>query len=88
METEHHGFGYGYQSGPDGSRTHVRKPIHCTSTIIVGQFGFPRMQEDRHSHIVGSFMIRPYAQSLTYVVSCIVDAQVLKCRCSKSDSCH
>lgn len=32
---EHKVFEYGSQSGPDGSRTHVRKQIPFPSTIIV-----------------------------------------------------
>ena len=30
-------------SGVDGSRTHVQKPIHCSSTIIVDSFGLPHI---------------------------------------------
>nr|DAT97037.1 MAG TPA: hypothetical protein [Caudoviricetes sp.]DAU66879.1 MAG TPA: hypothetical protein [Caudoviricetes sp.] len=33
-------------------------------------------------------MIRPHAQSLTCVVSHIVEAWVLKCECSRSDCCN
>nr|DAZ40787.1 MAG TPA: hypothetical protein [Caudoviricetes sp.] len=49
---------------------------------------FPLPSEKGHPDGFSSFIIRPYAQSFAYVVSHIVDARVLKCGCSKSDSCH
>ena len=66
----------------DGSRTRVRKPIPCPSTIIVSYLTFPpacpgELTLPEH---FSSFMIRPYAQSLAYVVSCIVDAWVTRVR--------
>lgn len=82
-------------SGVDGSRTRVQKPIPCPSTIIVCLFAaglapapFPPESGSRHPDPFGSFMIRLQGQSLTCIVSHIVDARVLKCECSKSDSCH
>ena len=58
--------------GLDGSRTRVQKPIPCTSTIIVryrGQDPFPPVSGNEHPGVLGSFIIRPCAQSLTHVVS-------------------
>lgn len=49
---------------------------------------FPPESGSRHPDPFGSFMIRLQGQSLTCIVSHIVDARVLKCECSKSDSCH
>jgi len=77
-----------FRDGSDGSRTRVQKPIPCPSTIIVSQCSFPPPDGDWHSSGFGSFIIRPQAQSFACVVSCIVDAWVLRCRCPKSDSCH
>ena len=75
-------------SGPGGNRTRVQTGIPCTSTIIVHFFTFPPPDENEHPSGFSSFMIRPCTQSLMHVVSYIVDAWVLKCRCLKSDSCH
>lgn len=74
--------------GAEGNRTPVRKPIPCSSTIIVSYLTFPPPPGKRHSDGFSSFIIRPYTQSFVYVVSHIVDARVLKCGCLKSDSCH
>ena len=78
-------------SGVDGSRTRVQKPIPCPSTIIVIQFcdcsPFPLPDGGRRPSGFSSFMVRPWGQSLAHVVSYIVDAWVLMCRCTKSDSC-
>ena len=49
---------------------------------------FLSMQANQRPCIVGSFIIRPHTQSLVCVVSYIIDAWVLMCRCTKSDSCH
>ena len=76
------------KSGAEGNRTPVRKPIPCSSTIIVSYLTFPPPPGKRHSDGFSSFIIRPYTQSFVYVVSHIVDARVLKCGCLKSDSCH
>lgn len=76
------------KNGADGNRTPVRKSIPCSSTIIVLYLTFPLPSEKGHPDGFSSFIIRPYAQSFAYVVSHIVDARVLKCGCSKSDSCH
>ena len=76
------------KSGPEGNRTPVRKSIPCSSTIIVPYLTFPLPSGKKHSDGFSSFIIRPHAQSFACVVSYIVDARVLKCRCLKSDSCH
>lgn len=76
------------QNGAEGNRTPVRKPIPCSSTIIVLYLTFPPPSEKEHPDGFSSFMIRPHAQSFACVVSHIIDARVLKCGCSKSDSCH
>ena len=73
--------------GDDGSRTRVQKPIPCSSTIIVSSLTFPPPCENEHPQDFSSFIIRLYAQSLTYTVSHKVDARFLKCECSKADSC-
>ena len=57
-------------SGPEGNRTPVRKPIPCSSTIIVCYLEFPPAPGNRHPDSFGSFMIRPRAQSFARVVSC------------------
>ena len=77
-----------WKDGPDGIWTRVRKPLPCPSTIIAGHLTFPLPAGDRHPAGFSSFMIRPYAQSLAYVVSHIVDAWVLGCECLRSDSSH
>ena len=76
------------KSGAEGNRTPVRKPIPCSSTIIVPYLTFPPPSEKGLPDGFSSFIIRPYAQSFAHVVSHIVDARVLKCECFKSDSCH
>ncbi len=76
------------KSGAEGNRTPVRKPIPCSSTIIVGYLTFPLPHGNRHSCGFSSFIIRPYTQSLMYVVSHIVDARFLMCECTKADSSH
>ena len=78
----------GLSHGVDENRTRVRRPIHCPSTIIVGYLTFPPAAGSQHPSAFSSFMIRPYAQSLAYVVSHIIDARVLKCECLRSDSSH
>ena len=88
METEHHGFGFGYQSGLDGSRTRVRKPIPCPSTSVVYPLTFPLSPGAKHPGDFSSFMIRPHAQSFASVVSHIVEAGILKCECSRADCCN
>ena len=74
------------KSGAEGNRTPVRKSIPCSSTIIAGYLTFPPPHENRHPCGFSSFMIRPYTQSLMYVVSHIVDARFLMCECTKADS--
>ena len=77
-------------NGIGGSRTRVQRPIPCPSTIIVDYFGkpsFPPKPGNRHPGLFSSFMIRPQVQSLARVVSYIVDARFLMCRCTSSDSC-
>ena len=76
------------KSGPEGNRTPVRKSIPCSSTIIVLYFSFPLPPEKGHPDGFSSFIIRPHAQSFACVVSHIVDAGILKCGCSKADSCN
>lgn len=76
------------KSGAEGNRTPVRKSIPCSSTIIVSYLTFPLPSGKKHSDGFSSFIIRPHVQSFTCVVSYIIDARVLKCRCLKSDSCH
>lgn len=75
-------------SGPGGNRTRVQTGIPCTSTIIVHSLTFPPPDGNEHPAGFSSFMIRPYTQSLIYVVSYIIDAWILRCRCPKSDSSH
>ena len=74
--------------GPGGNRTRVQTGIPCTSTIIVHSLTFPLPDGNEHPAGFSSFMIRPYTQSLIYVVSYIIDAWVLMCRCTRSDSSH
>ena len=77
-----------FSSGPDGSRTRVRRKIPCPSTSVVYYFTFPPHSENKHPKCFSSFMIRPMPQSFGNVVSHIVEARVLKCECSKSDCCN
>ena len=78
-------------NGVDGSRTRVQKPIPCTSTIIVRYlartcFGlFPREVGNEQPSSLSSFIIRPYTQSLVYVVSHRVDARIPACECTGAD---
>ena len=72
--------------GADGNRTRVRKSIHCPSTIIVCCLTFPPAAGNRHLNAFSSFMIRPYVQSLAYVVSRIDDARITMCGCTVADS--
>ena len=74
------------KNGAEGNRTPVRKSIPCSSTIIAGYLTFPPPHENRHPCGFSSFMIRPYTQSLMYVVSHIVDARFVMCECTKADS--
>ena len=67
--------------GPEGSRTPVRKPIPCSSTIIVDYLTFPPVHGNQHPCTFSSFMIRPAPQSFDTVVSYMFEAWVLKCRC-------
>ena len=48
----------------------------------------PASEKSRHPDALGSFMIRLRGQSLTRIVSHIVDARVLRCECLKPDSRH
>ena len=75
-------------SGPEGSRTPVRKPIPCSSTIIVDCLTFPPVHGNQHPCTFSSFIIRPASQSFDTVVSYMFEAWVLKCRCFKSDCCN
>ena len=74
--------------GAGGNRTRVQETVHCPSTIIAGYLTFPPADGNRQPSAFSSFIIRPYAQSLTYVVSHIFDARILRCECPKADSCH
>ena len=74
--------------GAEGNRTPVQKTFHCPSTIIVCSLSFPLPAESRHPAGFGSFIIRPYVQSLAYVVSHIVEAGFLNCEWSKADCCN
>ena len=73
-------------NGAEGNRTPVRKPIPCSSTIISCSFTFPPPYENKHPYGFSSFMLRPYTQSLIYVVSHKIDARFLMCECIKADS--
>ena len=77
-----------YNGGGEGSRTPVRKPIPCSSTIIVDCLTFPPVHGNQHPCTFSSFMIRPASQSFDTVVSYMFEAWVLKCRCFKSDCCN
>ena len=70
-----------FSYGPEGSRTPVRKPIPCSSTIIVDCLTFPPVHGNQHPCTFSSFMIRPASQSFDTVVSYMFEAWVLKCRC-------
>ena len=60
--------------GVDGSRTRVQKPIPRPSTIVVHLLGFPTPDSGGQLSGFGSFIIRTYAQSFVYAVSCLLDA--------------
>ena len=60
--------------GVEGSRTPVQKPVHRPSTIIVHLLRFPPPDSDRRLSGFGSFILRTYAQSFAYAVSCLFDA--------------
>ena len=72
-------------SGLDGSRTRVQKPFHDSSTSVVCYLKFPWQIENKHPRCLSSFIIRPYTQSLMYVVSHISRSLILKCECFRSD---
>ena len=63
-------------------------PSTTASSIIVCHLTFPPLTAGKQAESFSSFMIRLYAQSFAYIVSYIVDARVLMCRCTRSDSCH
>ena len=85
---EAHASSLPFPYGPEGSRTPVRKPIPCSSTIIVDCLTFPSVHGNQHPCTFSSFMIRPASQSFDTVVSYMFEAWVLKCRCFKSDCCN
>ena len=85
---EAHAASLPFSYGPEGSRTPVRKPIPCSSTIIVDCLTFPPVHGNQHPCTFSSFMIRPASQSFDTVVSYMFEAWVLKCRCFKSDCCN
>ena len=85
---EAHASSLPFSYGPEGSRTPVRKPIPCSSTIIVDCLTFPPVHGNQHPCTFSSFMIRPASQSFDTVVSYMFEAWVLKCRCFKSDCCN
>lgn len=75
-------------SGLDGSRTHVQKPFHRSSTIIADYLTFPLTDEKQHPSVFSSFMLLLHTQSFVYRVP-------YKCRCLnlsrrplRSDSCN
>ena len=63
-----------FSYGPEGSRTPVRKPIPCSSTIIVDCLTFPPVHGNQHPCTFSSFMIRPASQSFDTVVSYMFEA--------------
>lgn len=75
-------------SGPDGSRTRVRRKIPCPSTSVVCYLTFPPHLESKHPRCFSSFIIRPLPQSFDSVVSHIVEAELLKCECFRVDYCQ
>ena len=85
---EAHASSLPFSYGPEGSRTPVRKPIPCSSTIIVDCLTFPPVHGNQHPCTFSSFMIRPASQSFDTVVSYMFEAWILKCRCFKSDCCN
>ena len=64
--------------GPEGNRTPVRKPIPCSSTIIVCSLKFPPASGNRHPGAFSSFILRPCAQSFAPVVSHIKWCRLFK----------
>ena len=85
---EAHASSLPFSYGPEGSRTPVRKPIPCSSTIIVDCLTFPPVHGNQHPCTFSSFMIRPASQSFDTVVSYMFEAWVLKCRCFKIGRAH
>ena len=81
-------FGGITNSGLDGSRTRVQKPIPCPSTSLVYAFTFPLQPRHKQRGCFSSFIIRPWGQSLSHVVSHIVEAEILRCECPRVDCCH
>lgn len=77
-----------YNSGVGGNRTRVQSIFHRTSTSLAILLTFPLPYPEWRGYGFGSFLIRPYAKSITYVVSCIDDARPAMCRCKAADSCH
>ncbi len=63
-------------------------PSIAVSPITAVCLTFPLLYAERQAYSFSSFIIRPHAQSLTCVVSRMVDAWVTKCGCSVSDSCR
>ncbi len=86
--TKKNEFGFALFSGLEGNRTPVRKSIPDSSTSVVCCLTFPLPPENKHPGGVSSFMIRPLEQSLSSVVSHIVEAWVLRCECPRSDYCQ
>ncbi len=60
----------------------------AVSPITAVSLSFPPLYARRQAYSFSSFIIRPHAQSLTCVVSRIVDAWVTRCGYPVSDSCH
>ena len=65
-----------YFYGVGGSRTRVQKPVPRPSTIVVHLLIFPLPDSGGQLSGFGSFMIRIYAQSFAYTVSCLDDASL------------
>ena len=77
-----------FHSGPEGNRTPVQKPIPCPSTSVAYTLTFPLRTSHRQDARFSSFIIRPPVQSLAGVVSYMVEAWILMCRCTRSDCCN
>ena len=60
---------------------YYHSPLSWVSLLTL----FPRKSGNEQPEISGSFMIRPRAQSLTRVVSHIIDARIRKCECLRAD---
>ena len=67
-------------------KAHSLRHLPLQSVILLSPF--PQFIASRHALNLSSFMIRLHPQSLGCIVSYIVDARVLTCRCVRSDSCH